>query len=152
MNLRERHYPPNYWLNLHHHVQPTLPSPPPKQHRKPTKKRLDACLLHLYPYIQKFIYSGAIDKKKGHIRSGKIPLSPEQFGLIKKLGGGSQYASIPQLEQVLQIQCNFEYKGYHRGIELLQCRIQKQKPVINGKNALLLLRLRFQQKQPKLIE
>ena len=83
MHLRERNYPPNYWLNLHHHIQPVSPFESLKKHRKPTPKRIETCLLHLYPFIQKIIYSGAIDRKKGHVRSSKTPITPEQFNLIK---------------------------------------------------------------------
>jgi hypothetical protein len=152
MNLRERNYPPNYWLNLHHHIQPASPFVSLKQHRKPTPKRIDSCLLHLYPFIQKIIYSGAIDRKKGHVRSSKIPITPEQFNLIKKLGGSYQYSEIVPIEETLKFQYDFQHKGYHRGVENLQFRVQKQKAVVLGKNPLLLLRLRFQQKQPKLIQ
>ncbi|CAF4939901.1 unnamed protein product [Rotaria sp. Silwood1] len=151
MNLRKHNYPPGYWLNLHRHIQHLLPSSLPKKSRPPTQKRLEACLLYLYPYIQKMIYCASIDRKKGHIRSGKIPISPEQFALIQKLGGTLQYGQIAVLEQILQLQYDFEYKGYHRGVQNIQFRIQKQKSVIVGKSPLLLLRLRFQQKQPVLI-
>lgn len=150
MNLRERHYPPMYWLKLHCHIQDPLPLPPPRRTRLPTKKRLESCLLHLYPYLQKFVYSGAIDRKKGEVRSGKIPINPEQFNLIQTLGGKQQYNQIPLLEQIFQFEYDFNFKGYRRGVRHIQFRLQTQKSVILGKKPVLLLRVRFQQKPPVL--
>ncbi len=152
MNLRQRNYPPNYWLNLHNHIQPVSPFASLKQHRKPTPKRIETCLLHLYPFIQKTIYSGAIDRKKGHVRSSKIPITPAQFNLIKNLGGSSRYDENVLIEKILKFEYDFQHKGYHRGVENLQFRVQKQKAVVLGKNPLLFLRFRFQQKHPKLIQ
>jgi hypothetical protein len=106
--------------------------------------------LFLYPHIQKLVYCGAIDRKKGEVRSGKIPINSEQFNIIQKLGTTHKYDQILLLEQILQLEYDFQYKGYHRGIRHIQFRLQKQKPVIVGKCPVLLLRIRFQQKAPVL--
>ena len=151
MNLRKHYYPPKYWLNLHKHIQPSSISFPLKKKRQPTRKRLEVSLSHLYPFIQKSIYSGAIDRKKGHIRSGKVPVSPEQFGLIGRLGGTFQYQRLVRLEDILELRYDFEHKKYHRGVANLQFRLQRQKSVIFGRKPLLLLRFRLQQKHPILI-
>jgi len=63
--------------------------------------------------------------KKGHIRCAKIPINPEQFNLIEKLGGGSRYGQLEQLEDILKIEYGFSYKGYCRCIGNLQFRSQK---------------------------
>ncbi len=150
MNLRQHDYPPMYWLKLHCHIQDPLPPPPPKRTRLPTKNKLESCLLHLYPYIQKIVYCGAIDRRKGEVRSGKIPINPEQFNLIQRLNTTQRYGQILLLEQILQLEYDFEYKGYRRGIHHIQFRLQKQKSVIVGKSPVLLLWVRFQQKPPVL--
>ena len=152
MNLRRQHYPPNYWLNLHKHIQPSIISLPLKQKRQPTRKRLETSLSHLYPFIQKAIYSGAIDRKKGHIRSGKVPIGPEQFCLIARLGGTPQYQQLVQLEDILELRYDFEHEQYHWGVANLQFRLQEQKSVVFGRKLLLLLRFRLQQKHAVLIQ
>lgn len=152
MNLRTLNYPQKYWFNLHNHIQCDPPLEAPRKHRHPTQNRLERCLLHLYPYVQRIVYSGAIDRKKGHVRSTKIPINPEQFNLIEKMGGCSRYNQIIQLENILQLEYSFEHKGYRRGIGNIQFRLQKQKSIFVGKRPLLLLRLRFQQKHPELID
>lgn len=150
MNLRQHDYPPMYWLKLHRHIQDPLPPPPPKRTRPPTKNKLESCLLHLYPYIQKIVYCGAIDRRKGEVRSGKIPINPEQFNLIQRLGATQRYDQMLLLEHILQLEYDFHYKGYRRGIRHIQFRLQKQKSVIVGKSPVLLLWVRFQQKPPVL--
>lgn len=152
MHLRELNYPSKYWFNLHNHVELEPRSEPLIKCRRPTQNRLNRCLLHLYPFIQRILYCGAIDRKKGHIRCAKTPINPEQFNLIEKLGGGSRYSQLEYLENILQLEYGFSYKGYRRSIVNLQFRLQKQRPVIVGKHPVLLLRFRFQQKQPQLIE
>ena len=134
MYLRQLQYPPNYWWNLHHHIQTVSSFAPPKKHRKPKDERIETCLLHLYPFIQKIIYSGAIDRKKGHVRSLKILITPQQFNLIRQIGGSSQYSEIVPIEKTLNFEYDFEHKGYYRGVQHLQFRVQKQKVVVLGKN------------------
>ena len=148
MNLRQKNYPQSYWYQLHTHTIGSLPSLPAKKLRKPSKVKLNNCLTFLSPHIQKFIYSGAIDKRKGEIRSNKFPLSLEQYTVMHQLGVTKTYQSVISLESELQLEYMFRYKGYYRGIENLQFRLQKQKPIVHGKNPILILRVRFHQKAP----
>lgn len=150
MNLRQQKFPPKYWLQLHNHTLYPSPSLPPKSHRRPSKIKIDKCLVFLEPHLQKVIYNGAIDKKKGEIRSTKFPLSRDQFTSLQHLGVTNKYQQVDLLEQELQLVINFEYKGYLRGVQNIQVKLQQQKPVIFGKSAILLLRTRFQQKAPVL--
>ena len=152
MNLRKHNYPPRFWIEIHKYIKDPLPPPPPRKPRTPKTDKLDRCLSSLCPHIQKLIYDGAIDKRKGEIRSGKVPLNPQQFHLIEKLGATGKYKDVLLLEQVLQLEYNFQYKSYSRGIEHIQFRLQEQKPVIIGKSPALLLRIRFHQKAPVLLD
>ena len=86
MHLRERNYPPQYWLQLHTHMIDVSPSSPPKRPRAPPSKKFNDCLSFLSPHIQKFIYSAATDKRKGEIRSSRFPLSREQYTLLHQIG------------------------------------------------------------------
>ena len=108
-------------------------------------------MLLFSPNLQKFIYSGAIDKRKGEIRSSKFPLSTEQFTVMYHLGLTRTYKPAILLEQKLKLKYNFMHKGYNRGIENIQLRVQKQKPVIPRQNLILILRVRFHQKAPILL-
>lgn len=147
MNLRVRNYPPKFWLRLHkHEIDPA--TPPPRKHRRPSKNKIQNCLTSLSPHIQKFIYCGAIDKRKGEIRATKFPLSTEQFNIMKRLGLTRQYQPVFLLEAELQLEYNFIHKGYGRGIQNIQFRLQTQKPVIPGQYPILLLRIRYHQKAP----
>ena len=148
MKLRKRNFPPKFWVQLHTHTIHPLPSLPPKRSRRPSKIRVNNCITFLSPHVQKFIYSGAIDKRKGEIRSGKFPLSPEQFTMMSHLGLTHKYEPVALLERELKLEYNFLYKGYHRGIENVQFRLQKQRPVIPRQNSVLSLRIRFHQKAP----
>ncbi|CAF2155454.1 unnamed protein product, partial [Rotaria magnacalcarata] len=94
MNLRERNFPPHYWLQLHNHTINPLPSPPAKKPRHLSKIIINKCLAALSPHIQKFIYGGAIDKRKGEVRSNKFPLSPEQFAALKDVGVTHKYEYV----------------------------------------------------------
>jgi hypothetical protein len=152
MNLRQYNYPPKYWLQLHNHTINPTPSPPPKKPRHPSNNKINKCLTSLVPHLQKVIYSGAIDKRKGEIRSSKFPISSEQFTLMNHFGLTHAYKPAILLEQELKLEYNFIYKGYARGIENIQFRLQKQKPVIPGQNPILILRTRFHQKAPVLHE
>jgi len=93
MNLRERKFPPHYWLQLHNHTIDLLP-PPEKKIRHPSKVKINKCLAALSPHLQKVIYGGAIDKHKGEIRSNKFPLSPEQFTVLKDFGVTRKYQHV----------------------------------------------------------
>jgi len=73
MNLRELNYPSKYWFNLHNHILPEPPSEPLIKCRRPTQNRLNRCLLHLYPFIQRILYAGAIDRKKAIFDVQKFP-------------------------------------------------------------------------------
>ncbi|CAF3973406.1 unnamed protein product [Rotaria sp. Silwood1] len=148
MSLRKHNFPPQFWIQLHKYTKDPLPPPAPRQPRPSAKNKIDKCLTSISPYVQKLIYTGAIDKRKGAIRSSKLPLNPEQFTLIQKLGATRKYEPVLLLEQALQLTYDFQYKGYLRAIEHVQFRLQQQKPVIAGKNPILLLRIRFQQKAP----
>lgn len=147
MNLRERNFPLHYWLQLHNHTIISAPSLE-KRTRHPPKTKINRCLVALSPHIQKVIYGGAIDRRKGEVRSYKFPLSREQFTVLQHFGLSGQYQQVVLLGEELQLQCDFEYKGYHRGIRNIQYRLQQQQPVIPGKNPVLILRMRFQQKAP----
>ncbi len=148
MNLRQYNYPPKYWLQLHNHTINPIPSPSPKKPRHPSNSKINKCLSSLIPHLQKVIYNGAIDKRKGEIRSSKFPISSEQFTIMNHLGLTHTYKPAVLLEQELKLEYNFIYKGYVRGTENIQFRLQKQKPVIPGQNHILILRTRFQQKAP----
>ncbi|CAF2266415.1 unnamed protein product [Rotaria magnacalcarata] len=148
MNLRQQNFPPKYWLQLHNHTLYPLPSLPPKIPRPPSKIKINKYLVSLAPHVQKFIYKGAIDKKKGEIRSTKLPLSRDQFTSLQHLGVTNKYEQVDLVEQELQLVLNFEYKGYYRGVKHIQVKLQQQKPVIFGKSPILLLFTRFQQKAP----
>ena len=148
MNLRKHNYPPKFWAELHKYLGDPLPPLPPRKPRPLTKNKIDKCLEARNPRIQKLIYNGAVDKRKGEIRSGKLLLSVEQFKLIEKLGTTRSYKSVLLLEQAFDLQYSFNYKGYPRGIEHIQFRLQQQKSVIVGKKPVLLLRIRFHQKSP----
>lgn len=148
MNLRERKFPPKYWLQLHNHTLYPLPSLPPKTPRLPSKIKIDKCLVFLAPHVQKVIFNGAVDRKKGEIRSTKFPLSRDQFTSLQHLGVTNKYQQVNLVEQELQLVLNFEHKGYYRGVKNIQVKLQQQKPVIFGKSPILLLRVRFQQNAP----
>ena len=152
MNLRKRNYPPRFWAEIYKYIRDPLPPPPPSKPRRPTKAKIDRCLTSLCPHIQKLIYNGAVDKRKGEIRSGKLPLNPQQFSLIEKFGTTRKYKEVLLLEQVLRLEYNFQHKSYARGIEHIQFRLQQQKPVIVGQSPALLLRIRFHQKVPILLD
>jgi hypothetical protein len=151
MNLRKRNYPPKFWLQLHKFTTASL-LPLAKKRRRPSTIKINSCLTFLSPHVQKFIYTSAIDKRKGEIRSTKLPLSPEQFNVLNYLGLTHKYEPVVLLEQELQLKYNFMYKGYLRGVQNLQFRVQKQKPVVLGQNPILILRIRFHQKAPILNE
>ena len=148
MNLRQQNFPPKYWLQLHNHTLYPLPSIPPKTPRPPSKIKINKYLVSLAPHVQKVIYNGAIDRKKGEIRSTKFPLSRDQFTGLQHLGVTNKYQQIDLVEQELQLVLNFEHKGYCRGVKNIQVKLQQQRPVIFGKSPILLLRTRFQQKAP----
>ncbi|CAF1509093.1 unnamed protein product [Rotaria sordida] len=148
MNLRPRNFPPNFWIQLHTHTINSLPTLSPKRTRNPSKKKVNSCVTFLSPHVQKFIYNGAIDKRKGEIRSHKFPLSPEQFTTMVNLGLTNKYQDVILLEHELKLHYNFIHKGYLRGIQNIQFRLQKQKPVITGQSCIFLLRVRFHQKAP----
>jgi hypothetical protein len=82
------------------------------------------------------------------VSTRKFSLSPEQFTVLKDFGVTGQYQHVVLLEHELQLQYNFEYKGYHRGVKIIEYRLQQQKFVIPGKNLVLILLIRFQQKAP----
>ena len=147
MQLREQNFPPHYWLKLHNHDIDELP-PRPIKRRSPSKNKINNCITSLSPHVQKFIYVGSINRRKGEIRSTCFPLSSEQFHVLNRLGVTRQYQSVASVEGELQLQCDFEYKGYLRGIKNIQFRLQMQKPVIIGTKPVLLLRIRFHQKPP----
>ncbi|CAF1299091.1 unnamed protein product [Adineta steineri] len=146
MKLREKNFPQHYWLKLHNHIIDELPAPPLIKHRNVSKTKINNCITSLVPHIQKFIYCGAIDKRKGEVRSTHLPLSSEQFNVLNRLEVTRKYQSIIPLEEQLQLQYDFLYKNYFRGINNIQFRLQMQKPVIVGTKSVLLLRIRFQQK------
>ncbi|CAF2066737.1 unnamed protein product [Rotaria magnacalcarata] len=148
MNLRKKNFPPKFWLQLHNHTIDCSQVLPPKKHRNPSKIKVSNCLDFLSPHIQKFIYSGAIDKRKGEIRANKFPLSNEQYTVMNRLGVIHKYQSVFILQSEFQLEYNFIHKGYHRGVENIQFRLQKQKPIVDGKNPILILRVRFHQKAP----
>ncbi|CAM4877835.1 unnamed protein product [Rotaria socialis] len=140
MNLRRKEYPPNFWLQLHTH---TIDSPTHyqrKSYRQPTKRRLNNCITFLSPHIQKFVYDGAIDKRKGEIRATKFPLSSAQFNTIIDLGVNFTYQQVVSLEQRLNLKYNFLHKGYNRGIKNIQFRVQTQRPAFDGSSVIYLLR------------
>ncbi|CAF1567017.1 unnamed protein product [Rotaria sordida] len=143
MNLHKYNYSPKFWIEIHKYTKDSLPPPRPS-----TKINLDKCLTSLSPHVQRLIYSDAIDKRRGEIRSGKLPLNSEQFTLIQKLGATRKYEQVLLLEQALQLEYYFEHKGYIRAIEHIQFRLQQQYPIIAGKNPILLLRIHFHQKAP----
>lgn len=151
MNLRKKNYPPRFWIEIDKYLKDLLLPPPPRKSRPPTTAKTDHCLTSLCPHIQKLIFDGATDKRKGENRSGKLTLNSEQYSLIEKLGSTRKYKEVLLLEQALQLEYTFEYKGYIRAIEHIQFRLQQQKSVIVGKSPALLLRLRFHQKAPVLI-
>lgn len=152
MNLRQRNFPPNYWIKLHTHTIYPLPPLEAKTPRHPSKAKVNSCVTFLSPHLQKFIYAGAIDKRKGEIRSGKFPLSPEQYTTMLKLGLTHKYEFNILLEQELKLTYRFIYKGYIRGVKNVQFHLQKQKPVIAGQNSIFILRIRFHQNAPMLNE
>ena len=152
MNLRERNYPANYWLQLHQGSRERSPSPPRKKHRALRRHRVRTCLSPLSPHIQLFVYTGAIDKRKGEIRSSKFPLSPAQFSMMKILGASRKYEQVPLLEQSFDLEYQFRHKGYARGVKHIQFRLQAHKPVIVGKDSILFLRIRYHQKAPVIVE
>ena len=150
MQLRQKIYPPNFWLRLHKWIQDPLP-PPAKKSRRPSNKNIDICLTSLVPHIQWIVYRGSIDRKKGEIRSGKLPISGHQFNLIQRLGATKTFNQVAALEQIMKIQYNFEHKGYFRAIDHIQFRLQTQNSIISGKNLAFILRIRFHQKSPVLM-
>ncbi len=77
MNLRTRNYLPKFWIQLHKYTTELLPPPQPNKPRQPSKIKINSCLTCLFSHIQKFIYTRAIDKRKGAIRSRKLPLCSE---------------------------------------------------------------------------
>ena len=151
MNLRVRNYPPNFWLKLHNHTIDPLSSLPPKTFRPLSTVKKDKCLIYLSPDIQKFTYTGAIHKRKGEVKSSKFPISPEQYTILSHLGLTHKYKSVLLLEQQLKLEHNFVYKGYARGVEHIQFRLQKYKPVISGRPPILIIRIRLHQKAPVLM-
>ena len=151
MNLRKYNYPPKYWFHLHNHTINPLSLPSSKKPLYPSQIKINKYFSSLSPHLQKFIYSGAIDKRKGEIRSSKFPVITEQFTVMDYLGLTRTYKSAALLEQQLKLQYSFMYKGYIRAIHNIQFRLQKQKPVIPGQNPVLILRVRFHQKAPILL-
>lgn len=152
MQLRPKNYPPKFWLRLHTHTWIGDPPLPPRKARRPSEKKIDVCLSSLVPHLQWLVYRGSVDRKKGEIRSVKLPLSAQQFNVIEKLGATRTFSRVMPIEQAIQLQCNFEHKGYARGIDHIQFRLQTQKSIIPGKNPAHILRIRFHQKRPILIE
>ncbi|CAF2752850.1 unnamed protein product [Rotaria sp. Silwood2] len=71
---------------LHTYTKDPLPPSAPRKTRPSTKNKIDKCLTSISPHVQKLIYTEAIDKRKGAILSGKLPLNPEQYTLMQKLG------------------------------------------------------------------
>ena len=137
MNLRKRHYPSKFWFTLHNYtVNPSLLLPP-KKTRAPTKTKIDNHLSSLAPHIQKSVYNGAIDKRKGEIRTEKYPLSSQQFILLRNLGASNKYSCLSQLEHTFDLQYKFNHKGYVRSIKNIQFRLQQSKPVVVGKMKLI---------------
>ncbi|CAF1471100.1 unnamed protein product [Adineta ricciae] len=150
MNLRQHDFPPNYWLRLHNHTMYPPPSIPARTPRPPSTIKIEKCLVSLAPHVQKFIYNAAIDRRKGEIRSTKFPLSRDQLTSLKHLGVTNKYQRVDLLQQQLQVVLHFEHKSYLRGVQNIQVKLQQQKPVIFGKNPILLLRIRLQQQPPVL--
>lgn len=151
MNLRKRNYPPRFWFQLHHcSIDPSSLNPR-RKYGTPTNTKIDTCLRPIIPHIQMLVYAGAIDKRKGEIRVGKYPLSSEQFTTIGRLGATHKYESVPLLEHCLNLECHFDHKGYARGIQNIQFRLQKRQPIILRQKCILLLRIRFQQKAASLL-
>lgn len=150
MNLRRKEYPSKFWLKLHTHKINFPTISPRKPCRKPTKQKLNSCISFLAPHIQKFVYDGAIDKRKGEIRSTKFPLSSSQFNTLINIDVNYTYRQVISLEQTLNLEYNFVHKGYNRGIKNIQFRVQIQRPVFVGSKVIYLLRVRFHQKAPTL--
>ncbi|CAF1500645.1 unnamed protein product [Rotaria sordida] len=148
MNLRIRNYPPKFWLQLHKHAIDLLLPPPSRKPRRPPRNKIKNCLTSLSPHIQKFIYCGAIDKRKGEIRASKFPLTIEQFNITKSLCLTRQYQPVVLLEEELKLEYNFIHKSYVRGIQNIQFRLQTQKSIVPGQYPILLLRIRYHQKAP----
>lgn len=151
MNLRTKNYPIKFWYRLHTcTVDPSKLIPSTKK-RKPSPKTKN-CLSPLIPHLQQLVYRGAIDKGKGEIRTGKFQLSPEQLIFVEHLGATCTYKTITELEHLLNLQYNFNYRGYWRGVHHLQFRLQKLKSIVLEKKFILLLRVRFHQKQFSLLQ
>jgi hypothetical protein len=108
MNVRQRNYPPQFWLRLHKHLINPIPPLIKRQHS--SRIKLNTCLSTLSPHIQKFIYSRAIDKRKGEIRFSRFPLSPEQFNVLNHLGLTYKYEPLVSFEQ----EPNLEYSFIHK--------------------------------------
>ena len=124
MNLRERKFPPKFWLTLHTYTfDPHTLLIKPKS-RPPSSKQLTHGLDTLRSHLQSLIYFGSINRRKGDLRTGKFPLTVEQFSVMKKLGASHQYKNVSELENVLNLEHPFEYKGYVRAISDLQFRLQ----------------------------
>lgn len=151
MYLRKKHYPDKFWYRLHScTVDPSQLIPVPK--RKPLPTKTLTCLHPLIPHIQQLIYLGAIDERKGQIRTGKFPLSPEQYEFLERIGTTFIYSPITHLENLLNLRYDFNYKGYRRSVYHVQFRLQKLKSIVLEKKFILLLRIRFHQKQFYLLQ
>ena len=152
MLLRTRAYPLQFWLHLHkYHVDPKQLIPEKKKRTAGgfvIARHLTSVRIHL----QQIVYVGAINNRKGEMRSTKIPVTSDQFNLISSLGATHRYDETIRLQQVLDLQYLFKYKGYERGIKNIQFRLQKRSCSVFTDKKLLFLRVRFHQSAPRLIQ
>ena len=150
MILRNKLYPPKYWLELHRgSIDPKILIR--RRRRKYKQNTVHQYLSSLAPHIQQFIFTGAVDRRKGEIRSTKFPISPFQYSIMKTLGCSGTYEYMPSIERLFELQVQFRYKGYHRAVRNVQFRLQIQRPLITKKISIHLLRVRCHQKIPTLI-
>lgn len=151
MILRNKLYPPKFWLALHRgSIDPRLLIR--RRRRKYKNTTVRQYLSSLAPHVQKFIFTGAVDRRKGETRSTKFPISPFQYSIMKTLGCSGTYECMPALEHMFELQFRFRYKGYHRAVRNVQFRLQIQRPFITKKISIHLLRVRCHQKTPILID
>lgn len=151
MNLRDRQYPVKFWFTLHTYaLDPKILLPKPKP-RRPSTRQLTHGLDTLRSHLQSLIYFSSINRRKSDLRTGKYPLTSEQYSVMKKLGASHRYSNVSQLEGVLNLEYSFNYKGYVRGVSNLQFRLQTSKCAVFKNKTILFLRFRFHQKAPTLL-
>lgn len=102
----------------------------------------------LIPHRQWLVFRGAIDQRKDDIRSGELPISVHQFNLMQKLGVTKRYDHATSLDRSIDIQNNFQYKSYVRGIDHVLFRVQVQKSIILRKEPHYLFRILFSPEIP----